>query len=256
MSDGSSASSGQSYSALSMRPRYVLLFLLPLVLIYEAGSAWLLGYEDERLVAKRLLLGFFENFGVFGLYLPGAALVTVLVVWHLVSSDPWKIRGSVLGLMLMETIGWTFPLLMLAVLIQLLASPALAAMQIDPMMLLKEGEWQERLVLSIGAGLYEELLFRMLLMGFVHLFLVDIFQSKDAFGKVVAILASAVAFTLFHHLEGPSGQVDVARLIAVFIPGLYFAVLYLYRGFGIVVGVHALFDIVVLLILPSLNRGM
>jgi membrane protease YdiL (CAAX protease family) len=56
---------------------------------------------------------------------------------------------------------------------------------------------------------------------------------------------SSLAFAAVHHL-GPSGEtyqgfVFLFRTLA----GLYFAVLYQARGFGVAVGTHACYDILV-----------
>ena len=61
----------------------------------------------------------------------------------------------------------------------------------------------------------------------------------------LGIVLSSVAFAAVHHL-GPTGEayqgfVFLFRTLA----GLYFAVLYQARGFGIAVGTHACYDILV-----------
>jgi membrane protease YdiL (CAAX protease family) len=101
-------------------------------------------------------------------------------------------------------------------------------------------------VLSIGAGIYEELLFRMVAIALVHFVLVDVFRFSHRFGAVSAILLSALAFTLYHGVIG-DGETGVQWTSAVFffISGLYFAGLFVVRGFGIAVGVHAAYDILV-----------
>ena len=64
-------------------------------------------------------------------------------------------------------------------------------------------------------------------------------------GVAVAAAGSAVLFSAAHDV-GPNGQeysnyVFVFRLIA----GLYFSLLYEYRGFGIAVGTHACYNVMV-----------
>jgi len=93
---------------------------------------------------------------------------------------------------------------------------------------------------------YEEMLFRMVGLALVHFILVDLLLIKDIPGRVGAVLATSIAFALYHNGVLTGGDVDWALLVYYMVAGSYFAVLYMVRGFGIVVAVHALYDIVVL----------
>src|SRR5690606_17654676 len=108
------------------------------------------------------------------------------------------------------------------------------------------------LTLSIGAGIYEELLFRMILIAAIHFVLVDALRFKAQTGGVVAVLVSAVAFALYHDLSGSDLS---ARFAAYFAAGVFFGALYLGRGFGLVVAAHALYDVAVLVLLPGPGGG-
>jgi membrane protease YdiL (CAAX protease family) len=106
--------------------------------------------------------------------------------------------------------------------------------------------WQTRLVLSIGAGIYEELLFRMVAIALVHFVVVDLLRFSHRAGAISAILISAFAFTSYHGvLDGGEAGVQWASAVFFFLSGLYFAGLFVVRGFGIAVGVHAAYDILV-----------
>ena len=109
-----------SYWWASTRPLPVLVFLLPLVLAYELGSAVYLTNPEagtrKTTEAQKLFGDFFQALGVVGLFVPGVALVTVLLVWHVMSRDPWRIRGATLLGMLAESIAWALPLLVLSAL--------------------------------------------------------------------------------------------------------------------------------------------
>ena len=86
----------EPYARASKAPLHVLVFLLPLVIAYEIGSALYLsgagGAPAETIRATKILSRFFESFGAAGLYLPGVALVAVLLIWHVLERRPW--RGS------------------------------------------------------------------------------------------------------------------------------------------------------------------
>ncbi len=244
------------YGVLSTRPLHILAFLSPLILLYELGSIFFLSDSSGQLVetirAWKILAGFFEAFGVAGIYLPGVALVTVLLVWHFLERDRWAVRPAVLAGMFMESIGWVLPFLVLTVLLRRALPdhvlPAAAGSTPDLLAM----PWQAKLTISIGAGLYEELLFRMILIAGVHLILVDLCKSGELIGRAVAVAVSTVAFALYHDVRLPGGGVNAGALLYYLVAGLYFALLYLFRGFGITAAVHALFDIFVLVLLPAL----
>ena len=98
--------------------------------------------------------------------------------------------------------------------------------------------------ISVGAGLYEELVFRMMLIAVIHTLLVDLAGLRPRTGTGLAILISAVAFTWYHPLTDAAGVVSAPRIAFYFLAGLYFGLVYVWRGFGIVVAVHALYDII------------
>jgi membrane protease YdiL (CAAX protease family) len=96
----------------------------------------------------------------------------------------------------------------------------------------------------VGAGIYEEILFRLVLFtGLIWLLRWLCIPGKvDA---TVAALASGALFSYAHHI-GPYGEpfndfVFLFRMAA----GVYFAAVYRLRGFGVAVGTHALYDVIV-----------
>jgi len=96
----------------------------------------------------------------------------------------------------------------------------------------------------VGAGLYEETLFRLLLFsGLWALFLLWDMPSSMAF--LLAALSSALAFAGAHHV-GVHGE-PFHPLVFFFrtMAGLYFGWVFHFRGFGIAVGAHAGYDVMV-----------
>jgi membrane protease YdiL (CAAX protease family) len=231
------------YWEMAKRPLQILVFLLPLILAYEAALTFLLqSSENVRTVlAHKYLLRFFDAFNVApqgGLHLGGIAIVVVLLVWHVLNRDPWRINLPTAGFMAIETIIVTIPLLGLA---QIAKTPltgrailtsADSADRFESLGLVSQ--W----AISVGAGLYEELVFRMILIAVVHTLLVDVGKATHEVGAIIAIIVSAAAFTWYHPL--PSASVAMFYFLA----GLYFGAVYVLRGFGIAAGVHALYDIV------------
>jgi membrane protease YdiL (CAAX protease family) len=243
----------RTYWVATKRPLQMLVLLLPLVIAYELGLALVLRSEEGVLTNKahETLLETFEQLGVpavSGLYLGGIVIVVVMFVWHVLNRDPWKISGTTAGFMAAEALVLTVPLLVLSLLI---SRQDLSAAAGPPQVQLAElGLWS-KMAISIGAGLYEELLFRMVLIALVHTLLVDLARLPDAAGTALAILLSAAAFTIYHPLRDQLGIVSVSKVIFYFMAGLYFGAIYVLRGFGIVVAVHALYDILTLSMLSA-----
>jgi hypothetical protein len=99
-----------------------------------------------------------------------------------------------------------------------------------------------QLVVSLGAGIYEELLFRVLLVsGILFLALRAGWSRKVSIA--VAIVASALIFSGFHYI-GPFGDPLTAPSFTFrALAGLMLSGLYVFRGFGIAAWTHALYDV-------------
>jgi membrane protease YdiL (CAAX protease family) len=106
------------------------------------------------------------------------------------------------------------------------------------------------IVTGIGAGIYEELIFRLILMCILMVLLQDIIGMTHANAIVLSVLISAALFSAHHHVVFVNGRLTSAsafnwtefsfRTMA----GVYFAVLFAIRGFGITAGTHAFYDII------------
>lgn len=243
-----------NYWTLSTRPLHILCFLLPLVLIYEIGSAVHFAGstpgEHETVAAYRIIYDIFGLFGVSGLYLPGVLIVVVLLMWHLFTRDSWQVHAGVIAGMTIEALLWTLPLLVVGQIANRLITgdpaPAAAVLAAAD---LQAQPWTARAVLAIGAGVYEELVFRMVLIAAVHLLVVDLMGSREFAGRAIAIGVAAAAFALYHDVRTPGGGIDAWPLLFYFSAGVFFGAIYVWRGFGIVVATHALYDLAVLVLL-------
>ncbi len=107
-----------------------------------------------------------------------------------------------------------------------------------------EGDLWTQLALSIGAGLYEELLFRVLLVGGMALLFSPFFNNPNA-GYLLAAILGAALFSLVHYV-GPLGDpFELPSFTFRFAFGLALNVLFLWRGFGVAAWTHALYDVMV-----------
>jgi hypothetical protein len=231
------------YLASSRRPLAILAFLLPLILAYEAGLAVVLRTTDGVLTNKahEALLNFFDVFGIAasgGLYFGGAVIVVVLLVWHVLNREPWRVDPAVPGLMALESLVQAIPLILLG-LFMANRRPLTGAAD------LAELDLGAQLAISVGAGLYEELLFRMLLIALIHTLLVDLAGMLHDLGTCIAVGVSAALFAWYHRPD------EIAAVVFYVLAGLYFGAVFFWRGFGIVAGAHTCYDVVVVLLMRA-----
>ncbi|MEM9064230.1 MAG: CPBP family intramembrane glutamic endopeptidase [Planctomycetota bacterium] len=235
----------ESYLAATHRPIHVLLFLLPLILIYEFASLW----ADPEvtatggIAAERALTRVFEAFGAVGPHTPAIALVIVLVVWQILVGRGWKPRPVVLFGMGFESVMAAVPLVILGTLLSPGPTP-------EPAVVAASGSAGSELIaklhIAVGAGIYEELLFRLVGIAAAHFILGDLIRMPRNLATSGAVLISALAFAFYHDpFSRPGGgQLFVFYLLA----GLYFGALFVGRGFGIAVATHAIYDVFALVI--------
>ncbi len=108
------------------------------------------------------------------------------------------------------------------------------------------------LVLSLGAGFYEEIAFRVLLFGLgakvLRLFAEPISDGKARLLTLGWSLAAALAFSAWHY-AGPLGDpFELRSFVFRFVCGVAFTLIYALRGFAPVVWTHVVYDVWVLVL--------
>lgn len=104
----------------------------------------------------------------------------------------------------------------------------------------------EGLVLSLGAGFYEELVFRLVGVGCVMFLIERLFGRRGGLVSFAVLVVSSAAFAWFHHL-GPGAEpfappVFILRTVA----GLVLGALFILRGFGVACYTHVIYDVLCL----------
>lgn len=222
----------RGYLHWSRDPAVGLFAVLPLWLGYEGLRWWL--SPDERNGAEVLLLDVFGRLGAGGilalrvLFLLGvlAAALSLLrrqIPWARVAMVS-ALEGMVYGLLLGPLSG------------------ALAASA--GRMLAADRQLVQNLLGALGAGIFEELVFRLLLMSalfYLWLRATRAFGLPRGLAGVLAVLVSAVLFSGFHHLWGEPfvPTVFLFRTMA----GVLLGVIFWFRGYGVVVYTHAMYDV-------------
>jgi membrane protease YdiL (CAAX protease family) len=212
---------------LLARPLEALAFLFPLILFYEVASM----IRPNRVIAFDLMQRFFDLFGNAGMWAPGLGVIAILLATHIASGERWRVRWSRVGLMYFEAAALAIPLLALNLAIPLSVADLLG------------GPLTEAIALGIGAGIYEELVFRLVLISLLTMIGVDLLRLDRTPVAVFAVILSSLAFAAHHHL--PIGTEPYSLMPFMFrcIAGGYLAVIFWYRGYGSAAGCHAAYNV-------------
>ncbi|MDQ3948955.1 MAG: CPBP family intramembrane metalloprotease [Gemmatimonadota bacterium] len=243
-----------SYWEASRSHRYSLLFALPLLLIYEALAALLAGdpaVGGVRNGADVLLKSLFIELGGRRgplLFMAVVAGISLWLVWRDLRAKGRRLEAWIFGGMVAESIALSlaFGLVVGTLTIRILGPLGALAAQAGGEM--EAMSWPARLMLSIGAGLYEELLFRVVIVSAIANGARLVFGWGRGGAGVIATILGALIFSAFHYV-GPYGD-EFALQSFTFraIAGVMFSALYLTRGFGITAWTHALYDVMVLMV--------
>lgn len=242
-------SAPSSYWLASRQPRHTLLFALPLLLLYEVLAFALSGTElgQVRNGADVLLKSVFVALG--GRYGVTAFSVVLLGVgaW-LVARDRranGEVRPRLFGGMFVESI--VYALLLGGVtsaLTSLLLNGRLAFVaQSGAVQGMESFALPTQLMISLGAGIYEELVFRVILVSGLAALAKGLFKWPPLPAGGFAAVTGALIFSMFHYIGAYGDTLTLGSFTFRAIAGMLFSGLYLLRGFGIAAWTHALYDV-------------
>ncbi|MFB6351647.1 MAG: type II CAAX prenyl endopeptidase Rce1 family protein, partial [Bradymonadaceae bacterium] len=104
----------------------------------------------------------------------------------------------------------------------------------------------DKLVLSIGAGMYEELVFRLILTGGLFWLARRVLDWTSWMAAIFAVIASSLAFSGVHYIGSMADTFQLGSFLFRFFAGVILAVIYYLRGFAVAVYTHAIYDIMVM----------
>jgi len=234
----------------SRRPLTSLLFIAPLLLIYEAGVLLPAGGAARNGVDV-WLRALLDWVGLGQYFLLPVLTVCILLGWHHTTHEPWRISWRVLARMSIECLVLAICLraileLQCSFLRQLFVPvESVAAMSIGQTVSTPSlSERLANLTMFLGAGIYEELLFRLILLSGT-IWLLRQLGLPLRWSVVYAVAATSFLFAAAHYVGPYRETVDLYSFLSRLVAGLFFCVLFVYRGFGIAAGAHAGFDILV-----------
>jgi len=238
----------QSYWELTRSARYSLTFAIPLLMLYEVLALALnqgtdTGIRNGADVLLRSLAA--TVLGDRGPLVFGGLVALLLLVLAVRDARraPGALRPRLFALMLIESavLAVVFGFVVGIITAQLLnALPLLAVGQTTEMPL------PVVFMVSLGAGVYEELVFRVLLVGGLVLVARTLFAMGKGAATAFAVILGALIFSAFHYI-GPYGDpLEMPSFVFRTVAGLAFSGLYVTRGFGITAWTHALYDVFLL----------
>jgi hypothetical protein len=242
------ASAKGGYLAATHHPWPCLVFMAPLLAAYEGGILWMGGKHPQALRngVDTWLHWFLEAFGLSQLYWVPALVALIFLGWS------WRRRadlpGDLLGVcsgMAIESVAFAGGLFGLSRVLGPLLDGLGITLNYPP----QSDQALTQIITFVGAGIYEEVLFRLFLFAGVVWVLRQAEVSAGP-ATLASAVGSALAFSAAHH-AGPYGEpfdgfVFLFRTLA----GLYFTALFQFRGFGIAVGAHACYDVLAGVVVP------
>lgn len=213
--------------------------IIPLILVYHCGIVQS-GY-GVRNMAESWLVGPLQLVGLEAAHLLNIALVIALiaVLWR-------SERTASVSLMLVVAMigeGAFYAALLykggptIAGLLDERASHVIFAVDFTP---------AAPLFLALGAGVYEELVFRLLLLGGGAWLMRKVFLWNRTWSVAVALVVSSVFFATVHHI-GPLGEpFESYSFLFRTVCGLLLGVVFLVRGLGVAVWTHAIYNALVM----------
>lgn len=231
------------YYRNTRHPVSSLIVLLPLLIVYETAVLGLGGggQSAPRNGADAWLRNLFPELGFWATHLPPAAVLTVLAIqllgrWR---DLPRHWAMLVFGIVV-ECLGWAMALWALS-----LGWPGIVKNSgVELSWLDSAGPAIRELIPLVGAGIYEEFLFRLVVLGLLSRGLALIGVGGIT-GWLVSAVVSSWFFGAVHHW-GPQGQPFTPLLFSFrLVAGMVLCFLTRFRGFSISVGTHFFYNLIV-----------
>ena len=229
-----------SYLLKSKTSFYSFLFTLPLFVLYEINILFL-SWDDILVVrngADFLMRNILESFDIYGLYGLGLVFFLGLLVTYIFfikEDQQQEVNVNFLFIMLAESMLWSLVLYFLLFKFMVLLMNPVGKTVL------------QQVTLAIGAGIYEEFLFRVLLIAGLSGILGFVFMWDKTFKNIIAVVLSGGIFSAFHFMGEYGDFFSMELFLIRFFAGLILGVLYMYRGFGITAYTHSIYDLIVLI---------
>lgn len=234
----------RAYLRDSRSPLNSILLVLPLFVVYQLGILTTGGVRNGvDFVTDTLRFGVFGGqtlpYVAFNLVVLAIAGGVIFALRKKARFDPKlfgfvMLEGTLYGLLLGGLIGGLLTQIGITPALQIFDGPMLNAGPID------------NFILSLGAGLYEELVFRLILLGGSVWLLCDVLKLPRLRTVLGAVIVTSLIFSAVHYVGNMADDLQLYSFMFRFVAGMIFAGLYYARGFAVAVYTHAIYDVMVL----------
>jgi len=236
----SSRFSTLSYSACTKNLYYSIVLVFPMLFLYEI-LCFIFNYNFSFEIRNGADVIIREYFGYFGQYAQALYVITLLLVFLVIAYknkdiiQEETIQISFLFLMILESFAWSVSMYFL---FNFLSNNLLSSTVGTTVF--------EQFYLSIGAGIWEEILFRLILLGLCIVVLNKILKYNYYYSSILSVLISSLLFSLFHYVGFYGDTFTYSSFIYRSLAGGFLGTLYIIRGFGITVYTHIFYDIILI----------
>lgn len=235
MTEMSTAGGLRGYLAKSRDPFTSVVLVMPLFIVYQVGILATGGLRNGvDFVTNGLfavLGGNLAAYAAFNVVVLGAFVGALLFLRHKGQFEP-----RLMPWMLLES--GVYAVLLGTVVVLLINAIGLGGLLAAGHGATASMGFVDKLVMSAGAGLYEEIVFRGLIMGGMIWVLSKVLPNFAA--VTIAVLLSSVIFSAAHHLSEPfTMSAFTFRIFA----GILFAIVFRARGLAVAAYTHALYDV-------------
>ena len=216
-----------------------------MLLFYEAGLLYLGGSASDplRAGADSWLRHALAVCGLTDRWLLPLLLIIGLLGWQSFDRHEWRFHPFVLLGMALESCGLAVLLMGLSQVVDL-GFDRLEAARPSLLTLANPAAELEPLLGFVGAGIYEETLFRLALIPVFYRVL-KLLTVPGVAACTLAITGSSVLFSLAHHVGVPGETFSLFAFVFRWLAGVFFAYVFVVRGFGVAVGTHSAYDLLV-----------
>jgi len=228
----------REYYKSSKTPFYSFLFVVPLMMTYEIAAFVLNKSDIEGLrngadVVTKQILSLFGMAGFYGFSIL-VLIILIALFYHEMKKKDFILRYRVLFIMVGES------LLYATIFGFIVGKITRIILQFPVSFSLKH-----QLVLSLGAGVYEEFLFRVVLITLFGLIFRKVVGLKRSTSLVLSVIISSLIFSGFHHVGFYGEPFLLQTFVFRFIGGVLLSILYVSRGFGITAYTHSFYDLLI-----------
>lgn len=228
--------SAAGYFALTRDVGVSMILVLPLLVVYQIGL-FLLGYRviNGADFVTRLV---YPEFGLKGLVIFNLSVVAAFLAAIIRFERRGRFRPGLFLPLAIES--GLYAWLLGTVILFVMRRSLLLATGLP-----HEGR---AFILAIGAGVNEEIVFRLVLLGVLQYTFADFFGLKDRPSAVLAVLLSSLLFSGAHYVGAHGERLELVSFVYRFLAGVIFALIYRYRSFAVGVYTHAIYDILVMVL--------